>query len=257
MRPYAPNPLLERIYHRFFRHMRVEETWVRAIREASKKGTVVYIQRNLSFVDFLALDYLTKREGLPPVHFANDLGLFVLEPMGRGWLQAVRRSLQGTNDAGQLEQVLLANQAAALFLKRPTTLFEPGARGRIEGDAFLQTLLRVQRKQERPLILCPQVFVWSRNPDQAQTSNIDLMLGPREWPGKLRTVAQFLGNYRDVTIRLGEPLNLKEALALERESEASSDASQIRRLTFTLLRRMERERRTVTGPVHRSYGVPG
>ena len=84
---YEPNPLLAWLYHRFFAHIEVDDAWATAVREADARGTVVYALRNLSFVDFFALDYLTKRFMLPQVRFANDLGLWVLEPMGRGWLR--------------------------------------------------------------------------------------------------------------------------------------------------------------------------
>ena len=87
---YDPNPALAWIYERFFHHIEVDEAWAHRVREADARGTVVYVLRNLSFVDFLALDYMTKRLGLPQVRFANDLGLWVLEPMGRGWLTALR-----------------------------------------------------------------------------------------------------------------------------------------------------------------------
>ena len=91
---YEPNPILAYVYRRFFEHIKVDETWVSAVREAAARGSVVYILRNLSFLDFLALDHLTKRHGLPRIRFANDLGLWVLEPMGKGWLHALRHNAQ-------------------------------------------------------------------------------------------------------------------------------------------------------------------
>ena len=75
---YDPNPLLAWIYSRFFESIEVDDAWARAVREADARGTVVYVQRNLSYVDFFALDYLTKRYHLPQIRFANDLGLWIL-----------------------------------------------------------------------------------------------------------------------------------------------------------------------------------
>ncbi|MFI5302570.1 MAG: hypothetical protein ACHREM_31150 [Polyangiales bacterium] len=79
---YAPNAILRWLYRRFFDAIAVDPAWVASVREASRRGTVVYALRNLSFLDFLALDHLTKRFGLPQVRFANDLGLWILEPAG-------------------------------------------------------------------------------------------------------------------------------------------------------------------------------
>ncbi len=249
--PYDPNPILGWLYERFFEHIEVDERWAQAVREADARGTVVYILRNLSFVDFLALDYLAKRLKLPEVRFANDLGLWVLEPMGRGWLEALKPR-SAANDAEDLGRAVKAGTSAVLFLKRPPTLLESGgARPKIEGDVYLKTLLEVQRHSDRPILLVPQVFIWSKRPDAAEHGALDAVLGPREWPGKIRTVAQFLANYRNVTLRAGEPVDLKSFLAQSREApdgKPLQDDVLVRRLTYTLLRRLERERHAVLGP---------
>ena len=82
--PYAPNAILRWLYRRFFAHIRVDENWSRGVREAASQGVVVYVMRSLSFLDFLCLDFLLKKFGLPLVRFVNDLGLWILEPFGKG-----------------------------------------------------------------------------------------------------------------------------------------------------------------------------
>ncbi|MFO0677399.1 MAG: 1-acyl-sn-glycerol-3-phosphate acyltransferase [Polyangiaceae bacterium] len=247
---YEPNPALAWLYDRFFQHVAVDETWVRAVREASTRGTVVYVLRNLSFVDFLALDHLTKRYDLPQVRFANELGLFVLEPMGRGWLEALRPR-RSTDDEDDLRRTIQSGSAAALFLKRPGHLLEGKARGKIEGDHLVRAIFDTQRSSERPILLVPQVFVWSKSQDDARHNAIDALFGPREWPGQMRSVVQFLANYRHVTLRSGEPVDVAAFLDGEgwtSEGKRVPDDVLVRRITYSLLRRLERERRTVIGP---------
>lgn len=264
---YEPNPALAWIYQRFFEHIEVDAAWAERVREAEVRGTVVYVLRNLSFVDFLALDYLTKKLGLPQVRFANDLGLWVLEPMGRGWFSALRPRSEN-EDVDRLRQAVDGGFSAALFLKRPKTLLEPQpvarrrnwfskplplpSRGKAEGDAYLRELLDAQRASARPILLVPQVFVWTRSADAQQQNVVDALFGPREWPGKLRTVAQFLANFRSVTLRVGEPVDIRAFLENEATTEGDAtppnDDVLVRRLTYTLLRRLERERRGVLGP---------
>ena len=77
---YAPNPILRALYQRFFDKIQVDEAWVREVRALSERGSVVYVLRSLNFIDFFALDYLTKRHRLPQVRFVNDLGLWILNP---------------------------------------------------------------------------------------------------------------------------------------------------------------------------------
>jgi glycerol-3-phosphate O-acyltransferase len=241
---YDPNPVLAWIYSRFFESIEVDEAWARAVREADARGTVVYVLRNLSFVDFLALDYLTKRYHLPQIRFANDLGLWLLEPMGRGWLNALRRRTP-ESDAADIERAVAAGGSAALFLKRPKHLLEGRARGKIEGDHLIRALLEAERRGLRPILLVPQVFVWSRSAGTRQANVVDALFGSSEWPGQMRSTAQFLANWRHATLRSGEPVDVGEFLA--REQDGVGDDVLVRRLTYTLLRRLERERRAIVG----------
>jgi glycerol-3-phosphate O-acyltransferase len=255
---YEPNRLLAYVYRRFFEHIQVDETWVAAVREAAARGSVVYILRNLSFLDFLALDHLTKRYGLPRIRFANDLGLWVLEPMGKGWLRALRRKPRGES-ADELTDVIRDGGSAALFLKRPPAMLgltgaKVGPRRSLsEGDDLIRALFDLQRKRREPILLVPQVFVWTKLPDRRQGSVVDALLGTREWPGKIRTTVQFLKNYNNVVLRAGEPVDLAEFLAAAPEDSgaAEDDGALTRRLTYALLRRLERQRRAIVGPVQK------
>jgi glycerol-3-phosphate O-acyltransferase len=218
---------------------------------AERRGTVVYVLRNLSFVDFLALDHLTKKLSLPRIRFANDLGLWVFEPnIGSRTIVSSVMPRSEADDVRRLRKAIDGGDSAALFLKRPPSLLEPAlrnlpARGRKEGDAFLRELLVAQRSRNIPILLVPQVFVWTRSQDAQKQNLVDSLFGPREWPGKIRTVTQFLMNWRHVTLRAGEPLDLQEFL---RDSPEADEGILVRRLTYALLRRLERERRAVIGP---------
>lgn len=245
---YAPSPILAWLYQRFFESIEVDETWARAVRDADARGTVVYVLRNLSFVDFFALDYLTKRYNLPKIQFANDLGLWVLEPMGRGWLNALRKRTPEA-DASDLERAVASGASAALFLKRPPHLLEGRARGKIEGDRLIRALFDLQRKSKRRILLVPQTFVWSRSAGTLGGGLGDMLFGPSEWPGNVRSIAQFLANWRYATLRAGAPVDLAEFL--DKEGLGTDDDVLVRRLTYTLLRRLERERRSIIGPARK------
>ncbi len=243
--PYEPNPLLAWLVDRIFASIEVDETWATVVRQAEARGTVVYVLRNLSFVDFFALDSLTKKYDLPRIRFANDLGLWVLEPMHGGWMRALRpRTSSG--DVAELRCAISGGGSAALFLKRPPHLLEGRARGKIEGDHLVQALFDLQRRESRELLLVPQVFVWSRSPAKRGSSLPATRRGPCERPGGGRAVAQLLVNRRFATLRAGEPVSLREFLG--RDQGGVSDEVLVRRLTYTLLRRLERERRAILGP---------
>lgn len=246
---FEPNPALRVLYSWFFDAIQVDDGWVRAVRELARQGSIVYVLRNLNPIDFLALDHLTKRYDLPQVGFVNDLGLSLVNPLHGGFFQtwSVRRR---TSPGIHLRSALDQGTSAALFLKRPPSVLDvatgaTGGRGLKEGDDLMRALIDLQRETARSVLLVPQVFLWTNRPDTHGSHYLDMFLGPREWPSSLRTIGQFLYNYKHVLMRAGEPLDLAKYL----EAHAgASDANHVRRVIYVMLRRLERERRAVTGP---------
>lgn len=245
--PYTPNAILRWLYRRFFAHIRVDENWSRGVREAASQGVVVYVMRSLSFLDFLCLDFLLKKFGLPLVRFVNDLGLWILEPFGKGERRlSLRRQIPETE---ALERTVGDGYSALLFLRRPPKLGTKARRGRKLETDLIATLVAKQRVSSRPILLVPQTFIWSKQPETATPSLIDLLFGPVQWPGRVRVFFQFLLNYRDAKLRSGEPFNLKEFLEKNPELQDSEAADKVR---YALLRRMERDRAVIIGPMKKT-----
>lgn len=245
--PYAPNAILRWLYRRFFAHIRVDENWSRGVREAASRGVVVYVMRSLSFLDFLCLDFLLKKFGLPLVRFVNDLGLWILEPFGKGERRlSLRRQVP---EAEALEQAVGDGYSALLFLRRPPKFGSQARRGRELDVDLIETLVAKQRTSAQPILLVPQTFVWSKQAGTASPSLLDLLFGPVQWPGRVRVFCQFLLNYRDAKLRSGEPFDLKEFL--ERNPELT-DAQAADKVRYALLRRMERDRAVILGPMKKT-----
>lgn len=238
-----PASLAARAYDSLFRRIPVDPAWIAAVRAAAARGPVVHVVRNVSLVDLLTLEALVERFGLPPIGFANDLGAWFASPL------SLRRP-----PAERLRDAVRAGRSALLFLKRPPErlLPRPGAthRGRSEGDEPLRVLLDLQRTERLHISLVPQTLLWSQRPECLGFSLVDAVLGPAEFPGDVRAVAQFLLNHRHCVIRAGEPVRLDAFLA-EQAAAAPDDTTLARRLTYALLRRLERERRAALGPAQK------
>ncbi|MCG8553731.1 MAG: 1-acyl-sn-glycerol-3-phosphate acyltransferase [Proteobacteria bacterium] len=242
-KPYAPNPTLRWFYDRFFSHIEVDESWSAAVRDAAARGTVVYVMRSISFLDFLCLDYLVKQLNLPLVRFANDLGLWLLEPFGKGRRRWLRRRQIPEDRA--LRATLLDEHSALIFLRRPPGFARRPRRGeRLDLD-LIRVLVATQRASDRPILLVPQTFVWHKLPRGGPNTLLDLVFGPSEWPGRVRVLLQFLRNYRHALLRSGEAFDLRDFLSSHHELSDQQAADKIR---WAMLRRIERERTIVLGP---------
>src|SRR5256885_2060799 len=119
------NPALRALNRWFFDKIQVDDAWVRQVRELSGQGTVVYVLRSLNLLDYLALDYLTKRFDLPRIEYVNDVqsGLF-------GNAGSLLRALLPTATEPGPERLAAAlenGNSAALFLKRPPGVIDVAA----------------------------------------------------------------------------------------------------------------------------------
>ncbi len=246
-RPYEPNALLRWIYRRFFSHIAVDEAWSGVVRESARRGVVVYVMRSISFLDFLCLDFLTKRFGLPLVRFVNDLGLWILEPFGKGDRRLRLKRMRPEDE--ELAEVVEEGHSALLFLRKPPRIGSRARKGRDLETDLIRTLVETQRRIDRPILLQPQTFVWSQRPPQRERGLVDLFFGPVEWPGRLRVLMQFLLNYRNALLRSGEPFDLGAFVA---EHPELTDAEIADKVRYALLRRMERERTLVLGPTKKT-----
>jgi glycerol-3-phosphate O-acyltransferase len=234
--PYRPSALVRWLTGRFFRHIKVDDRWVEAVRQAAENGTVVYVVGALSLLDFLCLDFLTKRFALPLIRFVNELSW---------WRPYPRRKPEAA-----LVNVLEAQGSALLFLRKPpSALARVSRKGeRIETD-LVKPLIEAQKNSARAILLVPQTFIWTKLAAHHERTFWDFLLGPVEWPGRLRAFFRFLMNYRDAALRAGEPFDLKAFLDA---NPGLSDAEAADKVRYALLRRMERERTLVVGPTKKT-----
>lgn len=249
--PYEPNQLLRSVYERLFQSISVEEAWVKSVQRSAQEGIVVHVLQTLNFVEFLALDHVTKVHGLPRLHFVNDLGLWVLNPMGKGWLNAIIPQRRA-KPADELFAALESGGSAALFLKRRATVMNVATSGAIvrstepkEGDQLVQALFQFQRQSKKPVILLPTLFVWTQHPTRDEVTARDLLIGPPEAPSATWTIARLLTDPQRVRLRGGEPLRLDEFL---RTNDDLSEQAKTRRLVYSVMRRLSKERRSFSGP---------
>src|SRR5689334_15270334 len=60
--------------------VRIDPEMVESLRALAARGTVVYVMRYRSLVDYLLVLHVLAREGLPVPVYANDVPLLLLQP---------------------------------------------------------------------------------------------------------------------------------------------------------------------------------
>ena len=246
---------------RFFPYFDIDDATVLRLRALEERGSVVYVMRYASRLDYFLFNTLFAREGLRLSAFANGLSFYYYAPLLRGignWarrrrlLGAARREADRQRAVGKAGDIVRAGQSMFLFLR--TARLRDVLRGREaaveEGRRELELLaevVRVARAEGRSVALVPLALFWRKGP-RGQARFLNLSYGGPTRPTDFAKVASFLIAYRELAIKVGEPMELAAFLDKRRGQDDETAARKLRRAILLFL---HREERAVQGPVLR------
>ncbi|HQR28984.1 MAG TPA: 1-acyl-sn-glycerol-3-phosphate acyltransferase [Anaeromyxobacteraceae bacterium] len=224
-KPPAPRDPRRRrlLFDRWFDPIHLPEGLEEQMSALAARGSVVFVARSSGLINYLYVNWLVRRLGLPPLRVAvNFVGLF-------GWLSAVWRSTRAL-----LEAASRGNSTAVVFLNSHEASSPP-----------FEALVELQRKQERPIFLVPLILVWSRRAHRVVPPIWELVWGSPDSPVALTAAVAFLRNYKRAYLRVGRPLDLA-AFVAERPGE--TDGLVARKARGTIHHHLARELRAAVGP---------
>lgn len=248
---------------RYFRHFDLDDEAVARLRELEERGTVVYVMRYASRLDYFLFNALFAREGLRLSAFANGLSFYYYQPLWggvRNWLRrrrmAFRRSrrheLDRERSLAKARQVAASGESMFLFLRTARlTAWLRGReaaveQGRRELD-LLDEVVDVAWRGGRPVHLVPLALFWRKGP-RSERRFLNLTYGAATRPTDLAKVASFLATYRGLSVKVGEPIDLGAFVAKRREEGRPALVRKVRR---SILLFLYREERAVEGPTLR------
>src|SRR5437899_12313930 len=106
------------LVHLLFRHVRVRPEAVGHVRQFARQGTLIYVMRYRSALDYLLVNAVLLREGLPLARFAPGVSTVAFRPLGEllGWLFRRRRRAGGGHVA--CSALVARGEGVPLFLRR-------------------------------------------------------------------------------------------------------------------------------------------
>lgn len=230
--------LLRRLFAWWFSPVQAPADAGERLRALAAEGVVVHVGRSSAVVTFAFFQHLFLRLGAPLADAVEGLGVKVWQPWGRLFLgrRHVRAPL-GEN----VTDAVTAGSSALVFLRQSGSLVGSVLAKR---DPF-PALVAAQRTMDRPIFLVPQLLIWPRAPQQLQKNIFDVLFGEPEAPGFWRSAFSLAWNRRKAFVRMGDPINLAEAI---RSFEGLDDKQIARRVRGALYHHLARETRTVVGP---------
>ncbi|MDH5305745.1 MAG: 1-acyl-sn-glycerol-3-phosphate acyltransferase [Myxococcales bacterium] len=241
---------------RFFRHFDLDDATVARLRALEAQGSVVYVMRYSSRLDYFLFNTLFRREGLRLSSFANGIRFYYYRPL----LEALRIVWQRPRGVAQEVELVRARETTSqltrsggsffLFLSTASlgtqlrTRERALANGKTERD-LLGEMVEAAWDSPRPVHVVPLALFWRKGP-RARRRFFNLSYGALTRPSDLAKVISFLTTYRGLHVKVGDPIDLREASAAHCEEGPSAVTRALRRNILTFL---YREEKVVEGPI--------
>ncbi len=243
---------------RYFRHFELGEETTTRLKALEARGTVIYVMRYSSRLDYFLFNTLFQREGLRLSGFANGLRFYYYRPVGqilktllfrkRGQTESVSHG----EDQRKVRQLTRAGGSFFLFLrtKRLRTFLRGLSRSKQRHDELdlLQEVVREAWNGNRPVFLVPLLLFWRKGP-RSQSRFLRLDYGSLSRPSDVTKIGSFLATYRSLQPKVGEAIDLSEYIASHRSDGQERVARVVRR---SILIYLYREEKVVEGPTLRS-----
>jgi glycerol-3-phosphate O-acyltransferase len=259
------NFFFRRFARRFFVHFDLGEGTAARLRELEARGSVVYVMRYASRLDYFLFNTLFLRDGLRLSGFGNGVHFYYYRPVLEGvrlwWRRwrsrrgrrSQRRDSEHAQARSHARRLVLAGESMFLFLRTARIASRLGSRRRLlrQGKSDLDLLEEVVQAvwtTERPVFLVPLALFWRKGP-RSERRFLNLAYGAPTRPSDFAKVGSFLITYRDLFVKVGDPIDLA-AFVAERRHEGQ--ATLVRKVRRTLLLFLYREEKAVEGPTLRS-----
>lgn len=237
-----------RLIARFlFAHVVFERRCVDNLRDADRRGAVVYVMQSRSLLDYLYFNWAFQEHGIRIARFSNGHRTNWLRGFF-SWLRSLftRQSEKPEEQA----QALVANdEPIFLFLEEPKA--NPGENVEYS-QKYLYRLIRAQKKVPFEIFVVPMILVWERRPDAKHATIVEEVFGTVQSPGFFRKFFHWFRTIWQSFLKFGQPIaQISTGISLQQflreyPDADTADASEL--LRQRLEEHIEQERQVILGP---------
>jgi glycerol-3-phosphate O-acyltransferase len=231
-----------------FGHVHVRPELVERVRQLASQGSMIYVMRYRSAIDYLLVNVVLQREGLPLARWAPGLSTAWWRPIGDTIHSLMRRERRAPeSDAVVCARLVAAGEPVLLFMRSRTVA---GRRRRALaaarlGPQFLREVVRAAAAAPRPAFLVPVAIFRGTRFHKRESRFATLLYSVQEAPGEAKRLFTYLWNAGQTQLTLGREINLHRFIDEHRREGEERSA---RRLARVLQIFLYREERVVLGP---------
>ncbi len=245
------------LWHLLFSKVSIVSDTTEAVRRVANQGSVVYVTKYRSHLEFLLCNKQFGQNRLPVPELHLNEKKFLLQPVSRILKILLAHtdyflrhfSFLSSYKTGYFKTELAGGRTAffSLFGKKPFYVRIIRAK-----TNPVQELIKIQKTSDRPVYIVPQVILYSKRAIKTKPGLLDFLFGGlAEKPGRMRRLFLLMTSPKRVVVEMTDPVNLKEFLNRP-EIINISDLNQALALRRQLLSRINQLRQRVTGPVIKS-----
>ncbi|HZP43811.1 MAG TPA: 1-acyl-sn-glycerol-3-phosphate acyltransferase [Candidatus Binatia bacterium] len=241
--------LLARLLVRLlFRHVQLRPDAIEHIRGLAARGTVVYVMRYRSTLDYLLVNTVLLRAGLPLARFAPDVSTVWFRPLGdflRWTFRERRRAAPAVHAA--CAALVACGTPVVLFMR---SLAVAGRRRRALsaarlGPQYLRDVVHAAEATDRPVFLVPIAIFRGKGFRRKESRFATLLYSVQEAPGEAKRFFTYLWNAEETQVTVGQEIRLDTFVA---DHARENEERLVRRLARALQIFLYREERLVWGP---------
>ena len=267
--PHPPDPLssmTERFNfvfrwfaRRYFDHFELDEKTVEHLRDLERKGSVIYVMRYSSRLDYFLFNTLFARQGLRLSAFANGLSFYYYRPFWEALRitlfrkRGLPREIRHADEQSQVRGLVRSGRSIFLFMRTARLRgFLRGRRADRRQDELdlLEQVVRDRWESDDEISVVPLALFWRKGP-RSESRFLNLSYGSLTRPSDLAKVTSFMATYRDLSVKVGEPVDLR---AFIRERHAEGPGMVARKVRRSILIHLYAEEKVVEGPTVRPPG---
>ncbi|HEX7408838.1 MAG TPA: 1-acyl-sn-glycerol-3-phosphate acyltransferase [Candidatus Binatia bacterium] len=245
---------------KFFSQVRIDAEATERIRALAARGSVVYVMRYRSLVDYLLVAFIFLREGLPLPEFVSDVSTLLLRPLSeivamlRKRLKQARvfgKELRHFEDRDRCQRLVSRGRPVLIFMRSraPGMRLLEGRRAALSrvrtGTDYLSEIVHAGWSKEREVFLVPLAVLRGWGFRRRESRLATLVYSVQEAPGEAKRLLSLLWNARETSIIVGKEVHLAQFTQRYRQE---SEERIVRRLARALQIFLHREERVVAGP---------
>jgi glycerol-3-phosphate O-acyltransferase len=242
---------------KLFAQVRVDPGAIEHVRGLAARGSIVYVMRYRSLVDYMLIAFVLLREGLPLPEFVSDIPTLLLRPVREivttVWQRVRNMRLHGHairrfEDRDRCQRLVSAGRPVLIFMRSRAPRVSVFATRRAalrrvrSGTDYLREI--VHTPGDREVFLVPLAVLRGRF--RGKESRVGtLVYSVQEAPGEVKRLLSLVWNARATSITVGKDVRLGE---YKRHCAADGTERVVRRLARALQIFLYREERLVWGP---------